>query len=233
MLKESMLLETYLKGLEFSKLNKNGNRSAARTDILHQGTVDFIFEQLDLNPAHWKISHEQKVPCTRATESQKDKTFSIDVTLSHIKSKINVRILFKSIEKSYNKNRENFANTTIGEVQRLHGMSEVFGSSLKEERSDDITVFFTILPQHVLMGERSEITRYTKPHIEDLRNIHPHTHQVCATLSNDAEFSNIQEFYNSFSGKVLNNEEFYGNILQIGENIDENIRLVRLRKNSI
>ena len=233
MLRESMISNTYLKGVEFSSLNRNGNRSAARTDILHKGVVDFVFEQLELNDAEWSVNHEQKVPCTRSTESQKGKTFSVDVTLTHVESNVNVRILFKSIEKSYNKNRENFANTTIGETQRLHGMSDAFGSSLKEERADDVTVFFTILPQHVLMGKGSEVTRYTKPHIEDLRNIHSHTHQVCAMLENSAEFSNLEEFYGSFTGKVLNSEEFYGTILQIGENIDENIRLIRLRKNNI
>lgn len=233
MLKEEKIFSTYLDGLEYSILNENGNRSAERTNLLHQGIVEFFFDQLSLSHDDWVIKHEERVPCARSTKQEGKKTFSIDITFTHIETNVNVRILFKGIEKSYNKNRENFANTTIGETQRLHGRSPLFGTSLKEQRANDITVFFTILPERVLLGKKAEVTKYTKPHIDDLRDLHRHTHQVCSILECNGGFSTLEEFSTSLTGNVLNNQEVYDNMEEIGENINENIRTVRLRKQSI
>lgn len=144
------------KGATYSLNHKNGCRSKHRTDILHRGYLDNHFNILGLNQEEWEVFHEEKIEDSRlkATLETGDlefSTFTIDVVLKHKATGVTVRLLFKSIEKSYNKNRHNFANTNFGEIVRIHAENEL-NPELAESRMMDITVFITFLPEKITCG---------------------------------------------------------------------------------
>ena len=107
-------------------------------------------------PEDWGVVDEERIKCARATLENPNKTFSIDVIFTNKKTGRNVYVLLKSIESSYNKNKENFANCTLGEVERIYGHSEKHGDSLREERRNDATLFFTLLPRECPVGTKMQ-----------------------------------------------------------------------------
>ena len=88
---------------------EKGSRSPKRTDHLHKGFMEILrlSDQSLLLP--FKIVHEAK------TEDPDDPTdtFKIDVLLEG--AQYNIALLFKLIASSYNKNRNNYRDTTGGE----------------------------------------------------------------------------------------------------------------------
>lgn len=143
-------------GATYSLEHKNGCRSQHRTDLLHTGYLYNYFDILGMNQEEWKISYEEKIEDSRLkgtleTGDLEFSTFTVDVVCTHKVTGINVRLLFKSIEKSYNKNRHNFANTNFGEIVRIHAQNEL-NRELAKSRMMDITVFVTFLPEKITCG---------------------------------------------------------------------------------
>ena len=91
---------------------KEGSRSPKRTDHLHKGFMEILrlSDQSLLLP--FNVVHEAK---TKDPADSSD-TFKIDVLLEN--PQYNIALLFKLIASSYNKNRNNYRDTTSGERDR-------------------------------------------------------------------------------------------------------------------
>ena len=214
-------VETYQKALGYSIDHKNGNRSKHRTDLLNTGIISLISKNLP-DPEMWSVEEEVKIPCTRATSNSPDKTFSIDLIFTHKKTERKIYALLKSIESSYNKNSQNFANCTVGEVERIYGKGTIHGVTLKNARKDDVTLFFTLVPQYLPKSGKTEEVNYTAPHIDNLRMFNKNIHQVSVILECSGNPTNKQELLSSITGKAINAnkakenfEQFIGNVKSV------------------
>jgi len=66
------------------------------------------------DPEKWSFEREIKLPCSRGG------TFKVDILVRNKKRpKIIHVFLLKAVERSYNKNRQNYGNTLVGETMRL------------------------------------------------------------------------------------------------------------------
>lgn len=213
------LVEAFRGPLEFSCTQDGGVRSSKRTDILNEDILGFMLEELGPD---WIGHTEHKIPCARATEQDPKKKFSIDVVLTNKQTNEKVYILLKSIESSYNKNRANFANCTIGEVERIYGYCEM-DEEQREQRQNDVTLFLTLLPVLCPVGDRMETTRAEKPSIRTLRLINPNVHQICAMVDvGRANGKGKQALLDALTGKITNIDEvtnqfreFFNNVKQV------------------
>jgi len=169
----SELAKIYKMGAEYSLNHKNGNRSSKRTNLLHKETASFLYKHLELDPLFWECSIEKNIPCARASSDHPKKPFGIDIIFTHKHSGKNLYVLFKSVEKSYNKNKENFSNCSVGETERIFGYSPLYGDELKNSRQNDVLLFVELLPTSVLNGKKPERTKKTCPDIRNLRALHP------------------------------------------------------------
>jgi len=218
--KETSLFEAYKKTLEYSVDNKNGCRSSKRTDILNEHLIGFISRLLS-NPDEWTTSVEEKIACTRANHEEPNKQFTIDIIFEHLNTKRKIYILLKSIESSYNKNRQNFANTTIGEVERIHGYSEFHGAKLKKERENDVTVFLTLIPQYCPTPSGAETIKYSTPANNNLRIFNPNIHQISAIMSCDEKSATTkQNLLTSLDGNILHPLKTRKDIESLERNIE-------------
>ncbi len=91
----------------------SGSRSSKRTDVLHKGFMDTINSISEGLLESSEILHEKTVK----SPNDPDDTFSIDVLLKN--SNYDIALLFKLIASSYNKNRNNYRDTTMGERFRF------------------------------------------------------------------------------------------------------------------
>ena len=92
----------------------SGSRSSKRTDMLHNGFMNILEPLIDSDLlSSTKILHEETVKSPNNPED----TFSIDVLLKS--NNYDIALLFKLIASSYNKNRNNYRDTTIGERFRF------------------------------------------------------------------------------------------------------------------
>ncbi len=215
---ESNLVEAYRKPLVYSCNVEGGNRSSKRTDILNEEFASFLLGALK-NPEDWGVAYEERIECARATLENPNKKFSIDVVLTNRRTGRRVYVLLKSIESSYNKNKENFANCTVGEVERIYGHSEKHGDSLREERKNDVTLFFTLLPKECPIGTRTERTRYTKPSIKTMRLINENVHQICAIVD-CGDGSSKESLLNSLTGRLINLDEATSQLEEFFNNVE-------------
>lgn len=220
------LAEAYIAGVDYSLSYHNGNRSSKRTDTIHSMCWEYFGEHLFESLDEWDLHEEVKVNCSRATKQSPKKKFNVDFVAAHKKTDRKVYFLVKSVEKSYNKNKENFANTTIGEVERLVGYSEFHGDTLTRQREDDIIVFVTLRASRVLNGSRAETIKYTSPHIRNLRKIHPNTHVLNIVVrQTNQEFSDFEGFRESLESETDNSDDIYRVTEEIKENIAKVIRI--------
>ena len=101
------------KAYEYSCLNEGGNRSSARTDFLNEEVIQLL-RSAYFDPEKWSFEAETKLPCSRGG------TFKVDVLVRNKKRPEIIHVfLLKAIERNYNKNRQNYGNTVVGEVTRL------------------------------------------------------------------------------------------------------------------
>lgn len=196
-------VNTYKETLSYSIEHKNGNRSKHRTDLLNTGIASLVLRRLP-DPEMWNVEREVGILCTRATNSKPNKTFSIDLIFTHKKTGRKIYALLKSIESSYNKNSQNFANCTVGEAERIHGEGTAHGATLKNARKDDVTLFFTLIPQYLPKSGKTEKVNYTVPHINSLRMFNENIHQVSVILECSGNPTNKQELLNFITGKAIN-----------------------------
>jgi hypothetical protein len=119
----------------------SGSRSSKRTDQLHQGFMDIISRSIDIEESEeYNILHEHT---TKTDEDSKD-TFSIDVLLQG--KSYDIALLFKLITSSYNKNRNNYRDTTIGE--RFRFLANSLGSRRKLAHINILPRYAPIFDKH-------------------------------------------------------------------------------------
>jgi hypothetical protein len=188
------LAKIHLMGAEYSLSHRNGNRSSKRTNLLHEEIAGFLCRHLELDPLFWEYSIEKKIPCARSSLDHTKKNFGVDIVFTHKHSGKNLYVLFKSIEKSYNKNKENFSNCSVGETERIFGYSPLYGDKLRNSRQNDVLLFVELLPTSVLNGKKPERTRKTCPDIRNLRLFHPKVFYLSAHIEVGEYGDNFKSF---------------------------------------
>lgn len=119
----SKFMKPYVAAAKISRIliaaGKDASRSSKRTDAMNSEMVDLLKQiYVDTEDVKYTFLTEEKIKCSRG------KTFKIDIVVK----KNNVFFLFvhlKGIVSSYNKNRHNYTNTTVGEVSRLYDFEKV------------------------------------------------------------------------------------------------------------
>jgi len=96
---------------KISQKTKNGNRSSKRTDALNKHFGNLVKEYLPEKKGY-SYHYEEKIPCSRGDD------FTVDVLVKK-NGEVCAIFLLKAVEKSYNKNRHNYANTVEGEFGRI------------------------------------------------------------------------------------------------------------------
>jgi len=135
--------------LECDSLRKNlieqgtdGSRSSKATDVLNAQVIR-IFKNTLPEDDGWSFAAEKRIPCSRGD------TFTVDVLVYKDKT-LRAAVLLKAIQKSYNKNRHNYANTLAGEVERIKDLPMHKGVSV-------ITIDW--VPREVPVGDKMEQTK--------------------------------------------------------------------------
>lgn len=123
-------------------LGETGSRSSKTTDVLNEEVIQ-IFKSVLAPEEGWHFKTEKRIPCARG------KTFTVDV-LAYRDGEFKAAILLKAIQKSYNKNRQNYANTLEGEVGRIKDLPMHEGVSV-------ITIDW--VPKTVPNGQKMEVTK--------------------------------------------------------------------------
>ena len=205
--------ESYLEVVNYSVTHKNGNRSSVRTDILNSYIRQFFFDEI-IDEQQWECTYEKKISCSRATPENPNKTFSIDLCFVNKKTKKNIYVLLKAMEKGIGKNAQNYGNTTVGECERLYGYSKEHGDKLTKERKDDVTIFITLAPSIELDSGRR--WKDMSPHVENLTLFNPNIFKLDVLLSVDETKETEEERINSL-GFIDNEKE----VVEIVSNIKE------------
>jgi len=208
-----LLKESYLEVVNYSVTHKNGNRSSVRTDILNSYIRQFFFDEI-IDEQQWECTSEKKISCSRATPENPNKTFSIDLCFVNKKTKKNIYVLLKAMEKGIGKNAQNYGNTTVGECERLYGYSKEHGDKLTKERKDDVTIFITLAPSIELDSGRR--WKDMSPHVENLTLFNPNIFKLDVLLSVDETKETEEERINSL-GFIDNEKE----VVEIVSNIKE------------
>ena len=198
-----LLKESYLEVVNYSVTHKNGNRSSVRTDILNSYIRQFFFDEI-IDEQQWECTYEKKISCSRATPENPNKTFSIDLCFVNKKTKKNIYVLLKAMEKGIGKNAQNYGNTTVGECERLYGYSKEHGDKLTKERKDDVTIFITLAPSIELDSGRR--WKDMSPHVENLTLFNPNIFKLDVLLSVDETKETEEERINSL-GFIDNEKE--------------------------
>ena len=134
-----------LKAKEFSKDHgKHGSRSAHRTKILNAETIKLLGDYFP--PTKYKYSTEVRMPCSRG------RTFSIDILVEN-KDNLSEKhiVLLKAVERDFNKNSHNYANTQVGETLRIFANGEIY--------EDCSVIFIDWIPKKVPKKDKVEITK--------------------------------------------------------------------------
>ena len=106
---------------QLKKSGKDGARSSKRTDVLNDLTISKVLKPLA--KAGWEFKTEQRIICSRGEK------FKIDI-VGYYNGQAKLYVLLKAVQSSYNKNRHNYANGTIGEPTRIFGKNKLNGVTL-------------------------------------------------------------------------------------------------------
>jgi len=131
---------------------KDGSRSSKATDVLNTEVIR-IFKNTLPEEDGWSFSTEERIACSRGD------TFTVDVLVYKGKT-LRAAILLKSIQKSYNKNRHNYANTLEGEVARIKDLPMHSGVSV---------IAIDWIPREVPVGDKMEKTKIPDTSPAELR----------------------------------------------------------------
>ena len=145
MYKEAFM-KPYVEAVSYSQNTLNGNRSSKRTDTLNDLFVEKILLPIFSVEKGYDIRKETKIDCARG------ESFKMDIVV-YKGDRIVAMFPLKAIEKNFNKNRHNYANTIIGEAQRIWG-KEGF-----EDRKKTLVMAVDWIPNYVLQGVKMERTK--------------------------------------------------------------------------
>lgn len=122
-------------------LIKSGNRSKRRTDRLHESIVSIIQETIPDFNDNYKVDYEEPIDCAYGNK------FNIDIHITDKRTnQLHTCILVKAMISSVQKNRANYANTTIGESVRVK----------KVEGRDGVNVWFVTLIPNMIPSYKSD-----------------------------------------------------------------------------
>ena len=102
----------WLDAKNYSLSHKNGNRSSKRTDKLNEAFISNVLRPIFSEDKGYEIKTECSIECAHGGK------FKMDVVV-YKGGRIVAMFPLKAIERSYNKNRFNFANTIFGEAYRI------------------------------------------------------------------------------------------------------------------
>lgn len=151
--------KTAQKTIAINKSGRDGVRSSKRTDTLNRCMIEWLEENTDDS---WTFKSEIAIDCSRGDK------FKIDV-VGYKDDKMRALFLLKAPEKSYNKNRQNYSNTIVGETGRIFCL---------ENRKDLDVFFLDWIPRKVPVYKNGEIAKMeeTNP---------PSLHEEEKTWNND------------------------------------------------
>ncbi len=108
------IAQPWLNAHKYSLFHKNGNRSSKRTDELNSAFINSVVRPIFSEDKGYEIVTEHSISCAYGGK------FKMDVVV-YKGDKIVAMFPLKAIERSYNKNKFNFANTIVGEAYRIWG----------------------------------------------------------------------------------------------------------------
>jgi len=149
------LMEPAMRARQYSKDNTNGNRSSHRTDLLNGTLVNNFLKDIFPEEKGFQIRCEERVDDSRGSN------FKIDIVI--YKGVEYVTLLhLKSVERSLNKNRNNYAHTVYGENQRVFGRIEENETGVCPLRRKCLSLHLEWMPNFVECGDRMEKTNPVK-----------------------------------------------------------------------
>jgi hypothetical protein len=145
----SIVAEAWHVAKRYSLFHKNGNRSSKRTDQLNSAFINSVVRPIFSEDKGYKIKMEHSIACAYGGE------FKMDIVV-YKGDKIVAMFPLKAIEKSYNKNRFNFANTIVGEAYRIWGHPGI------SDREEALVAAVDWIPYKVPVGDKGKFET-TKP----------------------------------------------------------------------
>tara|TARA_B100000902_G_C27259387_1_gene889776 strand:+ start:132 stop:743 length:612 start_codon:yes stop_codon:yes gene_type:complete len=176
-------------------LRKNGSRKADRTDEMHEGLVSEIKKLIPNLHDDYIVEFEEPVPCTYGN------SFKVDVRIKNRHTgKLHSVILVKAIISSVQKNRANYANTSVGEYHRVVGKNP-------ETKVFFITIIPNVIPNYVggkLRNLENKATSFV-----DLNEIDIHLKNAhYGTITYDVEgvdYTTKETFFNTLKSDNVKN----------------------------
>lgn len=104
----------WLVAKKYSMSHTNGNRSLKRAERLNRAFINNLIHHIFPEDKGYEIKTEHSIACAYGGK------FKMDVIV-YKGDKIVAMFPLKAIERSYNKNKFNFANTIVGEAYRIWG----------------------------------------------------------------------------------------------------------------
>ena len=185
------VLAPWLAAKKYSISNKNGNRSSKRTDKLNKIFIGSLLRTIFSEAKGYEIKTECSIECAYGGK------FKMDVVV-YKEEKIVAMFPLKAIERSYNKNRFNFANTIVGEAYRIWGTPGL------TDREKTFVAAVDWIPYEVPVSEGK--SEKTKPAIISSENL---TKIVTSFGYPNSKHTSIkiQFNYDKETGKIVNIDE--------------------------
>jgi hypothetical protein len=133
----------WLNAHRYSLSHENGNRSSKRTDELNRVFIDNVVRPIFPKDKGYVIETEHSIACAYGGK------FKMDVVV-YKGDKIVAMFPLKAIERSYNKNKFNFANTIVGEAYRIWGHPGV------SDREKTLVAAVDWIPYKVPVGDKGK-----------------------------------------------------------------------------
>jgi len=197
------VVEVYRVAKNYSQSYENGNRSSKRTDELNDAFINNVVQPIFSQDKGYTIKTEHSIACAYGD------TFKMDVVV-YKKDKIVAMFPLKAIERSYNKNRFNFANTIVGEAYRIWGKPGI------PDREKTLVAAVDWIPYEVMVGkEKTERTKLARISSENLTRMaasfgYPNSKHISVKIQFD---------YDEMSNKITNIDK--GSVIKFMKELEE------------
>lgn len=171
-----------------AKEGKDPSRSSKRTDSMNNKLIEYL--KTIFVDSKFTFDTEVNVKCSRGKE------FKIDVVV-YADDKPYVLFLLKAIQSSYNKNRFNYANTTVGETSRIYD-HETVPSNLH-------SVWIDWIPNVVpVYNKEKELVSTEEPQICSMDTVEARWNKTLKEHDSSVRYSKIRFDYDYKSCKCDN-----------------------------
>lgn len=168
-----------------AKNGKDPSRSSKRTDSMNDKLIEYL-KTIFVDPKY-SFEKEVSINCSRG------KKFKIDVVV-YLDKKPYVLCLLKAIQSSYNKNRYNYANTTVGETSRIYD-HKVYPKNLH-------SVWIDWIPNEIPVYNKEKVLIKTeKPQICDLDVTEKRWNETLKSSNSSVYYSKIKFNYDFAKSK--------------------------------